>query len=100
MLLERESDDEEKAFNRFFILLDGFRNRRETPLFRAQLPQLSERETKILEIIKYSDDGGVFVRSINNKNKIVDEMYWQTLANAFWFAENQHGKLDWEELKI
>lgn len=98
MLLEREND-EERAFTRFFVLLDEFRNRKESRLFRAELPKSSGRKTKTLEIVKYTDDGGVFVRSINARNKIIDEMYWQTLANAFEILEIQLGKLDWEKLK-
>jgi hypothetical protein len=99
MLLEREDGDEERAFNRFFILLEEFRNRKEILLFRAKLPSSPRRRTKILEIVKYTDDGGVFVRSINSRNKIINEMYWQTLANAFEILEIQLGKLDWEEIK-
>jgi len=97
MLLEREGD-EEKAFKRFFVLLKEFRNRKETFLFRAELPKKPGRKAKRLEIVKYTDDGGVFVRSINSKNKIIDEMYWQTLANAFEILEIQVGKLRWEEI--
>ncbi|MBL0242324.1 MAG: hypothetical protein IPQ00_17300 [Chloracidobacterium sp.] len=99
MLLERENDDEEKAFERFFGLLREFRNRKETRLFRAELPKKSGRKTKRLEIVKYTDDGGVFVRSIDSKDKIIDEMYWQTLANALEILEIQLGKLSWEEIK-
>ncbi len=99
MLLERENGDEERAFKEFFVLLDEFRNRKETRLFRAELPKKPGRKTKILEIVKYTDDGGVFVRSINSRNKIIDEMYWQTLKNAFEIYEMQVGKLSWEEIK-
>ncbi len=99
MLLERENDDEEKAFKRFFVLLEEFRNRKGTVLFRSELPKPAGRKTKRLEIVKYTDDGGVFVRSLNSRNKIIDEMYWQTLSNAFKILEIQLGKLNWEEIK-
>ena len=99
MLLERENGDEEKAFNRFFILLKEFRNRKETCLFRVEPPKGSGWTTKRLEIVKYTDDGGVFVRSINSRNKIIYEMYWQTLENAFEILEIQLGKLRWEEIE-
>jgi len=95
MLLERENDDEEKAFKRFFVLFDEFRNREETRLFQAEIPKKPGRKTKRLEIVKYTDDGGVFVRSLNSRNKIIDEMYWQTLENAFEIL----GELHWEEIK-
>ncbi len=98
MLLERENGDEERAFKRFFVLLKQFRNRKETCLFRSELPKGVGRKTRRLEIVKYTDDGGVFVRSINSKNKIIDEMYWQTLEGAFWILENQLGKLSWEKM--
>jgi len=98
MLLERENDDEEKAFARFFVLLDEFRNRQETLLFRARMPKASGKKTTRLEIVKYTDDGGVFVRSINSRNKIIDEDYWQTIENAFKILEIQLGKLDWEKI--
>ena len=75
MLLERENDDEEKAFKGSWTL-ESFET--EKKLFissRASRKSLDERQRDLNRQIH--GRRGVFVRSINSKDKIIDEMYWQ-----------------------
>ncbi len=99
MLLRSNDNDETKAFHSFFDLLEEFKSRKATLLYSAKLPYQKNRKTRKIQIVKYTDDGGVFVRFLNLRGTILDEMYWQKIEDAFFITENQVGKLDWQPLQ-
>jgi hypothetical protein len=96
MLLKVKNGDEEKAFQRFFVLLDEFRGRQARVVRRAELPPDQHRKTKFIQIVKYTDDEGVFLQYVGNNNEIIEEYFWGNLENTLWLVENQIGKLDWQ----
>jgi hypothetical protein len=96
LLLEAENGNEEKAFQRFFVYLDEFRQRQAKIIMWAKLPPNDSRRTQVIHIVKYTDDEGVFIRYIGNNDELIEESYWGNLENTLWIIESQIGVLDWQ----
>lgn len=110
MLLKVENGDEEKAFDRFFVLLDEFKQRQAkvilsavpdaTKTWRYQIvdgEKINLPSPVLVQIVKYTDDKGVFVRFIGENGELVDrEEYHSDLDVAFsstnWFIEKSAWK--------
>ncbi len=100
MLLHSENGNEEKAFEKFFVLLDEFKNRKERIIYEAQIN--SDKTSVVLaQIIKYTNDKGCFIRWIDDNGvSRKDEFYCFDLENAFFFAEHfgvSIKKSDWKK---
>ncbi len=113
MLLKDENADEEKAFDRFFVLFDEFEQRQAKVLLWVKLPlpttpkvwriQIDgERRTEIqppslVQIIKYTDDKGAFTRYVDEVNEIIEEDYAADLDTAFFRTESLVKKDEWQQ---
>ena len=101
MLLESENNDEEKAFDKFFVFWDEYKKRQAKVIYQTKIN--SEKSKAVLaQIIKYTDDKGCFIRWIDKNNKpLKDEFYCYDLENAFFISECfgiELKKSDWEKL--
>ena len=114
MLLEAEKRDEEKALNRFFTYLDEFRHRQgkvilqavpeRTKSWRSILdtasgdPTVSIKPPTLIQIVKYTDDEGVFIRYVGKNGELIDrEDYCRNLDVAFFWTESLIDRHAWEK---
>lgn len=101
MLLKFENGDEEKAFAKFFVLLDEFKARKANIIYEAKI---SSPKTKVTsaQIIRYTKNKGCFIRWIGKEGKIYkDEFYYYDLKTAFFFSEHfgiELKKSDWKKV--
>lgn len=102
MLLKSENGNEEKAFKKFFVFLDEFKNREAKIIYEAKI---SSKKTKAVtaQIIRYKKNKGCFIRWIGKDDKVFpDEFYCYDLKTAFFFSEHLGIKLkksDWVKVK-
>lgn len=114
MLLKAENGDEEKALERFFVYLDEFKQRQAKIVFWAvpdatkiwhykivdiaKDEQIAVPPPPLVQIVKYNDDKGVFIRYIGENGEPVDrEMYCQDLDDAFSWTEQIVEKDAWKQ---
>ena len=102
MLLKSENGDEEKAFNKFFILLDEFKKREANVIYEAKVSSKQTKATSA-QIVRYTKNKGCFIRWIGKDNKIYDdEFYCYDLKTAFFFSEHfgiELTKSDWKKVE-
>lgn len=113
MLLEAENQDEEKALERFFLYLDEFRQRQPQVLLSAtpdptriwhyKIIDIHTNEKvavlapALIQIVKYTDDGGVFVKYLDQDGQPLDrESYCQDLDDAFFWIGSVVRKEEWQ----
>ncbi|PYT00413.1 MAG: hypothetical protein DMF63_07530 [Acidobacteria bacterium] len=109
MLLTADNGDDKAAFDHFFVLFDEFRNRRSRIILHARADQsrkpadwLDTAERKVLpwphrlEIIRYTDDKGVFLRFIDEDGQAYRDEYCIDLDCAL---DRSAGMVDREEWK-
>ena len=110
MLLAAEGQNEAKALERFFVYLDEFKQRKAklilqavpdaTKSWRYQIvddEKINLPSPVLVQIVKYTDDRGVFVRHLDENGALIDrEEYHQDLDVAFscekWFIEKNAWK--------
>ena len=85
MLRQYYDGDDEAAFERFFVLIDEFTKREARVIYEASLR--SHPKYEIAQIVKYSDDAGVFVRWVDKGGEAsTDELYCGNLESMFILA--------------
>jgi uncharacterized protein (DUF433 family) len=111
LLLESMDGDEDKALDRFFSYLDEFKQRKATILFEGvpfsgcnwrssvdpATGELTPLEKPVLvQILKYTQDKGVFLRYLGAEGNAVDrEEYCQDIAIAYMRTESLVEKDAW-----
>ncbi len=102
MLLKSENGNEEKAFKKFFILLDEFKKRKASVIYEAKISSSSTKATSA-QIIRYTKNKGCFIRWIGKDGEIFeDEFYCYDLKTAFFFSEHfgiELKKSDWKKVE-
>ena len=114
MLLEAANGDETKALENFFVLLEEYKNRQARVIYFVRLPLEStpkvwrtigidddareEPPPPLIQIVKYTDDKGVFLRYVGTDDEVIEETYRVDLELAFWDAETflKIKKEDWQ----
>ena len=110
MLLAAEGGNEAKALERFFVYLDEFKQRKAKVILQA-VPDAAKpwryqiiddekinlSSPVLVQIVKYTDNKGVFVRYLGEKGEpVAREEYHQDLDVAFscteWFIERSAWK--------
>lgn len=113
MLLKAENGDEEKAVDRFFVFLDEFKQRQARVILWAKLPtpttpkvwrylidggkKIEIPPPSLVQIIKYTDDKGVFIKYVDENNEIIEETYSQDLEDAFFWTDSLVKKDEWQQ---
>jgi hypothetical protein len=108
LLSSDEANDEESAFDRFFMLLDEFRARQARIVLHAAVNQsrkpkdwIDTAERKVLpwperlEIIKYTHDKGVFLRFVSKDGDAYRDEYCIDLDCAFDRAAGMVEREEW-----
>lgn len=108
MLLAANQGDEQAAFDHFFVLLREFRSRRSRVVFHAVADQSRKpgdwfdgpersvlRWPHRMEIIKYTDDNGVFLRFIDEAGQTYRDEYCIDLDCAFGRSAGMIRRNEW-----
>ena len=112
LILESTQGDEKKALDRFFTYLDEFKRRKATVHLEG-VPfagsswwvevdsttgeQKPLEKPVLVQIVKYTDDKGVFVRYLGaDGNPVHREGYHQDLDDAFWWTRSLVDKDAWK----
>ena len=110
MLLEAADGDEAKALDNFFVLLEEYKNKQARIILQA-VPDATkvwrfnvEGDKHIpvplpalVQIVKYTDDKGVFVRYVDENGELIDrEEYSQDLEVAFFRTSSIIEKDAWK----
>lgn len=114
MLLSAEDGTEEKAFDRFFILLDEFKGRVARVILLANLPTPStpkvwrikiqgDSRTEVpppamIQIIRYTDEKGVFIRYCDEDGATIEEEYAWDLSIAYMRTESLVKRDEWQRI--
>jgi len=117
LLVKSCNGNEEKAFEKFFVYLEEFKNKQERILLWVQLPLAATPKTyKVLrsdgryyrespvcfvQIVEYVGVEGVFLRCINTLGKLKDEIYSVSLEKSLEYAEMLYKikKDDWKSVE-
>ncbi|MBK8812703.1 MAG: hypothetical protein IPN69_18500 [Acidobacteria bacterium] len=114
LLVKSCNGDAEKAFEKFFVYLEEFKDKKEKILVSVQLPLASTPKTEkvlrsdgryyreslvcLVQIVEYAGAEGAFVRCIGADGKLKDERYSFSFELALEYAEMLYGvrKEDWK----
>lgn len=108
MLLGKHLGNEEAAFDRFFELFNEFKSRQEQVVLHVNVDQsrrpsdwVDTIDRKVLpwphrlELIKYTNDKGVFLRFIDEKGVAYRDEYCVDMNRAFSRSERMVAKDEW-----
>ena len=112
MILTAAAEAEDRALDRFFELLEEFKQRQARVIMSAKLPTPSTSKIwriqihgdskveipppSLVEIIKYTDDKGVFIRYSDVAGKVIEEEYAWDIDFAYFWTESLVKPDEWQ----